>query len=305
MSREAVIAGLPVPVYYSETGAREALVGTAYFRETTVQGIDAFAARRRLMGAIYRQFFWHNPAPTFSPVSLFASGETGGYWDFTDASSLYFDTVGGTLATAGGVVSAVADKSGNARHISGGSGVTRQTGYTAFAGTGGLTTAAGATGAAAGFTVYSAFRPTAVTANQAAIDADYQASNSTRIAQPLLVTAAAAQSLAFDTGQTTSSTASSTGNFTAGADYVFGVSVSPTAHVTRLNKTQIASTTRTQNPASSASGIIGVGVASWGSGSFSTGQFTGRKYASFWINRVLTTAERDDLENWLYARAGL
>lgn len=53
----------------------------------------------------------------FSPSSLFASGEGGGWWDPSDADSVWEDSAGTTAASVDGVVGRLDDKSGNDNHL--------------------------------------------------------------------------------------------------------------------------------------------------------------------------------------------
>lgn len=56
-------------------------------------------------------------AAPFNPLSLFADGSTGGWWDVSDATTLFTDTGMTTPATVGSAVAAVRDKSGNGNHL--------------------------------------------------------------------------------------------------------------------------------------------------------------------------------------------
>lgn len=53
----------------------------------------------------------------FTPASLFASGEQGGWWDFADAATLFEDSAGATQATLNGPVGRISDKSGRGNHL--------------------------------------------------------------------------------------------------------------------------------------------------------------------------------------------
>ncbi|WP_417701975.1 hypothetical protein [Pseudophaeobacter sp.] len=53
----------------------------------------------------------------FSPASLFASGESGVWYDPSDLSTLWADTFGTTQAVLGGAVARMDDKSGNGNHV--------------------------------------------------------------------------------------------------------------------------------------------------------------------------------------------
>lgn len=57
-------------------------------------------------------------APAFTPASLFGASEPGGYWDFTDASSLWQDAAASTAVAADGdPVRRADDLSGNGNHL--------------------------------------------------------------------------------------------------------------------------------------------------------------------------------------------
>ena len=59
-----------------------------------------------------------NPAVhSFSISDLFGSSEEGGWYDPSDASTVFSDTAGTTAATLGGVVGKILDKSGNDLHL--------------------------------------------------------------------------------------------------------------------------------------------------------------------------------------------
>ena len=60
----------------------------------------------------------HNSAVPFSPLSLFANGEKGAWYDFTDTANIFSDTAGTTPITNGGAIARINDKSGNSNHIS-------------------------------------------------------------------------------------------------------------------------------------------------------------------------------------------
>jgi len=61
------------------------------------------------------------PPPVFSGLAgLFASDETGFWYDPSDASTVFSDTSGTTAATLGGVVGRIEDKSGNGVHLTAG-----------------------------------------------------------------------------------------------------------------------------------------------------------------------------------------
>lgn len=60
----------------------------------------------------------YNPVSTFTPASLFASGESGAYYDMSDLSSMFEErTAGGTTpSSVGGVVGTIRDQSGLGNH---------------------------------------------------------------------------------------------------------------------------------------------------------------------------------------------
>lgn len=67
--------------------------------------MQIIAQRRRSAGA-------------FSPISLFSNGEKGGFWDFTDLSSLWQDTAGtSAVTTSGQSIKRANDLSGNGNHV--------------------------------------------------------------------------------------------------------------------------------------------------------------------------------------------
>ncbi len=245
-------------------------------------------------------------APPFDPASLFLGGIGGGYWDLTDPSTLFADAAFTTPAVLNGQVLGIRDLSGNARHLTGVSAtVLRRSGFVEFPGTqvGLSTPGAAQVGSAAGWTTAIAFRTDVVGAQNHWLDADSQP---TRVGQLFFIGAAAQQvSLAFNAGTPVVWGDDVNGNILPGVDYASVSICTPTLLTMRRNKAVTAATVVASFPITNGSGRVGVGAAAGGTANFTQLPCKGRIYAALSINRVLTTQEISDLENWMYGKAGL
>jgi hypothetical protein len=245
----------------------------------------------------------------FDIASLFY-GYPGGAWDFTDPASLWSDTSRTTLATVGGKVQGVTDKSGNGKHLSTGqTGILRQTGttgsYLDFPGSGTCYVAAGGTltqiGDTRGWSAFTAWRaPPNFTAQRTLMDMDEASS---RVAQTLA-----------DWGQLYTLTFNSDGTNTSGkyagtawavsTDHIGGVIRSPTYERLRLDRSQVNNLTVSKNPRQFSTGTLAVGHTYAGTSSASSPHL-GRMYAAVYLGRIPSTAELARIEDWLAARAGI
>jgi hypothetical protein len=92
----------------------------------------------------------------------------------------------------------------------------------------------------------------------------------------------------------------------AGADLVVVDTLSTTTLTFRVNKLASAPLVYAAGvPASNAASKIGLGSGWTNTATQNQRIVTGRIYAALFINKVLTAQEIADLENWLYAKAGL
>jgi hypothetical protein len=251
------------------------------------------------------------PTLVFDPASLFA-GTAGGFWDFTDPNAVFSDSARTTLATVGGQIQGVTDKSGNGRHLSGAAttillGNTGGLNYGQWPTSGGpsLSVLAGTNstvGGSAGWEGFAAFHPDNVTQQGNIFEMDALGS---RVSQAILVAGTTVYGLTFNADGSFDPAGLSGGTMVAGGDYVAGVERSPTYLNLRLNKTQVATLAETKNPAQFSSGAIVFGAGYEGTSTPAYRFYTGRIYAALIISRLLTTAERDNLETWMYAHAHL
>lgn len=305
--------------------ADEAATFRVWWRDTLQRGGAWFAATwalpqgfvegvRHFVGAPKRQRvggFWqvtavcevrgrglppNQPLP-FDPLSMFASGEAGGYYDFTDPASLFSDLGRTTPATMGGDVQGVTDKSGNGRHLSGAGSTVMGAGFTSISASHYFTVAAGAVGGLAGYFMMIGFRPTAVSGTQALVGADWLGS---RVAQALTINAGAAFALTFNSDASSNADVSG-GVLTAGADYTMSLYRSPTVEDLRVNGVVVATAARAKAPQAVSPGTIAIGVDGQGTNTPSRA-FAGRLYAMMFIDRLPTGDELIALNAWFGAR---
>lgn len=246
-------------------------------------------------------------AAAFTPAALFGVGDTGGFWDFTDASTLFSDSARTTPATVGNQIQGVTDKSGTGRHLQTGSTtISMQAGYADFpGGVNGFTVSTAQVGSATqGYFCIVAIRPV-VGVEMAPIEADFGTPD--RIAQALIIRATGDLStLYFNSSGTSPVAFTATGAISSGIDYIVANQHDTAGGSLRVNRSVVASDTASATPSVSVVGQIAIGSAWEGAGS-SPGlrRYHGRMYAAFWINRQPTGPELTALENWFGALIGI
>lgn len=249
------------------------------------------------------------------PATIFAGGDTGGLWDFTNAATLYADTARTTLATLDGPALGVTDLSGKGYHLDGAATV-RRAGYleSGVAHRLGRTASGTLVGSTAGFTGYCAFRLASLTgssggdAHSALLGADRF---NARVAQALVVTQPGQLfDLRFYGQFDNNDSTSGAVDISAGVDYYASVETTSTEITLRRNGviTGTPLTTVARTCSFHSNGGLWIGCDENGSASgpvFRRLAVGSRLYAALWINRPITTQERTDLNAWFANRAGL
>lgn len=255
-----------------------------------------------------------------APATIFGAGDTGGFWDFTNASTLFADTARTTPASLDGSVLGVADLSGKSYHLNGVATLIRRSGYLET-GTSHLLGIPGASGrqvgGATGFTGYCAFRLASLTGSgeggdphSALIGADFQFY---RVAQALHVLDSGLlyDARFYDQSASLFDQAGGAVNISAGVTYYASVETTTTEIALRRNGvisgTPVTTATRACSVHSVQSGLwIGCDANGSASGPVIRRVAVGsRLYAAFWINRPITTDERTTLDAWFAAVIGL
>lgn len=232
------------------------------------------------------------------PTTLFA-GTDGFYFDFTDASTLFADGARTTPATLNGNVVGVTDLSGNNRHINDtatGSGPIRRSGFLEFNGGTQLLVSTGWTiGSPEGWTIVVAHNNDSVAGAFTLTGGHYSSSG---LFQGPLTNDDTYYSLIFDNA----------GNFyvytsgpvvSVGTPYVLSNVVSPTLHAMWQNGVSIQSQSQSLVLGGKPSGRIAVGADWLGTTTANQRVYDGKLYAAFFINRPLTTVEREGVETWM------
>jgi hypothetical protein len=237
----------------------------------------------------------------FDPVT-FWTGQTGGFWDFTDGANLFADaslTTAATLNAAGGVLG-VADLTGNGTKLTQVSGYTNaftmRSGYCESY-VGGLSTAS-----VPSMTAYTAIilvRPSTVASTQALMDTDYGSSN--RISQNIIFTGSSVmESYVFGFGSPAIFMPSPT--LVASTDYYASVAVDNSGADLRVGGTTYTAGSGTVGGASVP---IAVGAAYAGTNTMpNINPFSGRIYCAAWINKKCSPSEIADIGAYMNTLAG-
>jgi len=237
----------------------------------------------------------------FDPVT-FWTGQTGGFWDFTDSASLFADaalTTPATLNAAGGVLG-VADLTGNGTKLTQVSGYTNaftmRSGYCESY-IGGLSTASVPSMSA--YTAIILVRPSSVTSTQALMDTDYGFSN--RISQNIIFDASSKmQTVIFGFTPFVNTMASPT--LVASTDYYASVAVGNSGADLRVGGTTYTAGSGTVGGVAVP---IAVGAAYAGTNTRPMiNPFTGRIYCAAWINKKCTPTEIADIGAYMNTLAG-
>lgn len=244
------------------------------------------------------------------PATMFGAGDTGGFWDFTDAATLYADTARTTLASVDGPALGVTDKSGKGYHLNGNATV-RKVGYVQAGASHRLEIGSGLTvGSNIGFTAYIAFQASSVASDISLFGADISGA---RVAQALQVLASVSSRfhcISFFGGSSSFDQALSEVGAVAvaNADTYAAVEVTTTSISLFKNGSNVGTlATALRVNSTFASGYLGVGVDLLGTGStkFNHLPSGSRLYAALFINRPITAGERTGLNTWFANRAGL
>ena len=243
------------------------------------------------------------PGPPFNPLDLFASGETGGWYDPSDLTTMFQDEAGTTPVTADGQsVGQIRDKSGRGNHLTqataGSRPIYRTAGGKHWLELNGTShflvrypmtiTASGAYSSATGV------RFNSNTGVQHIIDAD---SNVGRLAQILRNSAGILETIAFAVPLAVF--ADSGPAITAASNCVISQVCTGAAAEAFVNGAGNGATAMTGTPASMATAFKLGASSQGGEYTLTAGYYGGRNYGALIVGRALTATERAGLEGWL------
>lgn len=233
---------------------------------------------------------------SFSPVSLFASGEEGFFYDASDMSSVFSDSAGTTPASVAGPVGKLLDLSGNANHLTQATAAnqpTLQTGYLDFDGTSDRMTGTLSAAVAQPNTMFLAYKADDTT-NIGAGDPDILDVGDGANGRRQLIGFRGGNLIIYAISGLVGSTAENTTAAHIALATFNGASSS-------VERDGVAAGSGNAGPSSA---ILGDIIAL---GSFAGGGelFSGRIFAAGMINRLLTNDEKTNLRAWLNSKAGL
>lgn len=240
--------------------------------------------------------------PSFNPVT-FWTGQTGGFWDFTNPAGLFSDTGLTTPASVDGLVRGVTDLSGLSQPLrSSYSGVTAlpftmKSGYCLADQGGGMATQPISMGA--NYTAFALIKSNTMGTLQNIVDSDYGTSN--RVSQNIIFHSSnVMESYIF--GYSSPAVFMPSPTLVTNTDYYAAVAVDNSSADLHIGGT----TYNSGAGGSLAGGLAPVAVgASFGGTLTSQYQiFSGRIYCAAWINKKCTALEIADIGNYMNTLAG-
>jgi hypothetical protein len=246
----------------------------------------------------------------FSPLSLFASGEEGAWYDPSDLTTLWTDTAGTTQATVGDAVARMDDKSGNGNHATQATAaarpILRQSGslyYLEFDGVDDFlysqTNILGVDpSAASAFYAFEVGNTNTFQAICSMTDDGFSGGDSyflTRVNN----TESLQHYVAFNTVNQYIAT---TQQLLVDTPYVSGLSTTSGSQAARLNGVEYSTGTEIVVPKT----LLSLGIGSQMDSDLSGGLYlNGVVYSTFVISRVLTATETQNLETYLADKSGV